>query len=381
VRNAATRERERDIDVLFLNWRDLRHPEGGGSEQYVHRVAEGLAAAGLRVRLFCAAHDRAPADEVVRGVQVVRRGGRFGVYPRGLAHVRRHRPRLVVDVQNGVPFASPLVTRAPVVVLLHHVHREQWPIVFGRLVGAAGWWVESRFAPWVYRGCHYVTVSSATAAELVGLGVAAGRITVVHNGADPGPSVTTAPAPGPRLVTVGRLVPHKRVEHAIDVVARLRAHHRELALDVVGEGWWDGRLRAHAHERGVDDLVHFHGFVDERTKHELLARAWLHLCPSVKEGWGLVVTEAAGHGVPTVAYRSAGGLRESVLDGRTGVLVDDLDGMVAAVDRLLGDPVERAGLGAAARRRAADHTWRATALAFGEVLAESLRRNPGGEPT
>src|SRR5206468_1695068 len=172
-----------------LNWRDLRHPEGGGSEQYVHRVAEGLAATGLRVRLFCAAHARAPADEVVRGVHVVRRGGRFGVYPRGLAHVRRHHPRLVGDVHNGVA---------------------------------------------------------------------------------PGPPVAATPAPAPRLVTVGRLVPHKRVEHAIDVVARLRARHRDLALDVVGEGWWDGRLRAHAREHGVDDLVRFHGFVDERTKHVLL---------------------------------------------------------------------------------------------------------------
>jgi hypothetical protein len=159
--------------------------------------------------------------------------------------------------------------------------------------------------------------------------------------------------------------PHKRVEHAIDVVARLRAHHRDLALDVVGEGWWDGRLRAHARERGVDDLVRFHGFVDERTKHELLARAWLHLCPSVKEGWGLVVTEAAGHGVPTVAYRSAGGLRESVLDGRR-----------PAARRSAG--AHRVGRGGPPP--GADRTWRATALAFGEVLAEALGSDPGGEP-
>jgi glycosyltransferase involved in cell wall biosynthesis len=372
VRNAAHHRSESEVDVLFLNWRDLSHPEGGGSEKYVHRVAEGLAARGLRVSLFCAAHDRALPDEVVAGVRTVRRGGRFGVYLRGLAHVRRERPRLVVDVQNGVPFASPLVTRAPVVVLLHHVHREQWPILFGGPLGAVGWWIESRFAPWVYRRCRYVTVSVATAAELAGLGVDPERITVVGNGIDPTPSVTAAPAERPRLVTVSRLVPHKRVEHAIDVVARLRDRWPGLVLDVVGEGWWDDRLRAHARERGVEDLVRFHGFVDEPTKHDLLARAWVHLCPSVKEGWGLVVTEAAGHRVPTVAYRSAGGLRESVLDGRTGLLVDDLDGMVAAVDRLLGDAPRRAALGAAARIEAARHSWPATSHAFGAVLAESL---------
>src|SRR3712207_3523257 len=132
-------------------------------------MAEGLARAGLRVSLFCAAHDRAPGDEVIGGVRVVRRGGRLGIYPRALLHVLRQRPRLVVDVQNGLPFGSSLVRRGPVVVLVHHVHREQWPIVFGRLGGAVGWWLESVVAPRIYRRSRYVTVSTATAEELVGL--------------------------------------------------------------------------------------------------------------------------------------------------------------------------------------------------------------------
>src|SRR3954462_10369718 len=141
-------------------------------------MAEGLAGAGLRVSLFCAAHDRAPADEVVNGVRVVRRGSRLSVYPRALLHVLRHRPGLVVDVQNGLPFGSSLVTRRPVVVLVHHVHREQWPIVFGRLGGAIGWWVESVLAPRLYRRSRYVTVSAATADELAELGVDRARVTI-----------------------------------------------------------------------------------------------------------------------------------------------------------------------------------------------------------
>jgi glycosyltransferase involved in cell wall biosynthesis len=356
-------------DVLFLNWRDATHPEGGGSERYVHRIAEGLAAAGLRVTLLCAAHGRAPTEETVNGVRVLRRGGRLTVYPHGLAHLVRHRPRAVVDVQNGVPFGCPLVARRGVVVLVHHVHREQWRILFGRIVGGAGWWLESRLAPRLYRRCRYVTVSPSTADELAGLGVSRARISVVLNGSDPAPAVDAGPDPRPRLVVLGRLVPHKRVEHAIEVVARLRGRRPELRLDVVGEGWWAPRLRERAAELGVADRVRFHGFVDETTKHELLAGAWVHLCPSVKEGWGIVVTEAGAHGVPTVAYRSAGGLRDSVRDGRTGLLVDDLDGMVAAVDRLLDDPAARGALGAAAAREAARHTWAQSVRGFAAVLA------------
>src|SRR5687768_5263331 len=288
-------------------------------------MAEGLAATGLRVTLFCAAHDRAPAEEGLNGVRVVRRGGHMSVYPRALAYVRRHRPRLVVDVQNGLPFASTLVTRAPVVNLVHHVHREQWPIVFGRLGRALGWFLESVVAPRLYRSCSYVTVSGATADELVGLGVDAERLTIVPNGIEPAPPVTSRRSPHPQLVVLGRLVPHKRVEHALEVTARLRDRWPGLRLSVVGEGWWEDELRAAADRLGVTDVVDFLGFVDEQAKHEELARAWVHLCPSVKEGWGLVVSEAGHHEVPTVGYRSAGGLRESVLDGRSGLLVDDLD--------------------------------------------------------
>lgn len=364
------RKRSPAIDVLFVNWRDVSHPEGGGSERYVHRMAEGLAATGLRVTLLCAAHGRAPADEVVNGVRVVRRGGRMGVYPRALVFVRRHRPRLVVDVQNGLPFASTLVTRAPVVNLVHHVHREQWPIVFGRFGGAVGWWLESRLAPRLYRRCRYVTVSGATAQELVGLGVDAGRITIVPNGIEPAPAVAVSRAEAPRLVVLGRLVPHKRVEHALEVVARLRPRWPGIRLAVIGEGWWHDELRTAAERLGVGDVVEFHGFLDETAKHEELARAWVHLCPSVKEGWGLVVSEAGHHQVPTVGYRSAGGLRESVLDGRSGVLVEDLDEFAAAVEGLLADGDTRRAMGRAAARHAASFSWPASVAAFAAVLLD-----------
>jgi hypothetical protein len=172
---------------------------------------------------------------------------------------------------------------------------------------------------------------------------------------------------------LGRLVPHKRVEHAIEVVARLRDRHPGLHLDVVGSGWWEDQLRATAERLGVTDVVEFHGYVDEQAKHELVARARVHLCPSVKEGWGLVVSEAGMHEVPTVGYRSAGGLQESVVDGRSGILVDDLDGFIAAVDRLLGAESLRRRMGVAAAAHAASFGWSATAGGFAAALAGAVR--------
>lgn len=362
--------------VVFLSWRDTRNPEGGGAERYLEQVARGLAARGVRVTVFCAAHEQAPADEVVDGVRFVRRGSKTSVYAAGVRALRRGElgePDLVVDVQNGMPFFSRLGTRAPVTVLVHHVHREQWPVVYPGLVGRVGWWLERRVAPRFYRRSQYVAVSRATRHELTRLGVDHHRVAVVHNGTDPALPVATARSSSPMLVTVGRLVPHKQVEHAIDTAVALRPHHPGLRLHVVGSGWWEEQLREHASR--VDpagDVVVFEGEVDEQRKHELYARAWLQLLPSVKEGWGLVVGEAGMHATPTVAYASAGGTRESVEHDVSGLLVDDHDELTAEVDGLLGDPERLEKLSDGAVRVSHTFTWEHTQESFARVLGETL---------
>lgn len=368
----------RPLHVVFLNWRDTDNPEGGGSERYVESVAEAMVAAGHRATVVCAAHERAPADQVRRGVRYVRRGSKLGVYPAALWTLLSRRLGafdVVVDVQNGVPFLSRLVTRQPVVVLVHHVHREQWPVVYGPRAAAIGWWVESKLAPLVYRRCPYVAVSDVTRDELADLGVDAERITVVFNGTEPVPALPPVQVRPHSLVAVGRLVPHKRLEHALATVKVLREEFPDITLTVVGDGWWADQLHARAMHEQVTDVVEFTGFVDDATKHRLLARSQVHLMPSLKEGWGISVMEAASHGVPSVAYRSAGGVSESVLDEMTGLLVDDDPAaFTAAVRRLLTDAQLRAELGEAARLRAVTFTWEQTAKSFAVVLTGALKR-------
>ena len=104
---------------------------------------------------------------------------------------------------------------------------------------------------------------------------------------------------------------------------------------------------------GISDAVTFHGHVDDVTKHAVLQSSWVQVLPSRKEGWGLAVVEAAQHGVPTIGYRSSGGLSDSVVDGVTGLLVDDHESWWIGLDRLLSDGAARAAgrQGAGAQRR------------------------------
>ncbi len=361
--------------IVFLSWRDTANPEGGGAELYLERMATGLVALGARVTIFCAAHAAAPPDETVDGVRYVRRGGKLGVYLRGmlaLALRRFGRIDVVVDVQNGLPFFSRLVTRVPVVVLVHHVHREQWPVVYPGLTGRVGWWIERRFAPRLYRRCRYVAVSQATREELADLGVDPDRITVVHNGTDVVAGDRIGDAEQPTVAVVGRLVPHKQVEHAIDTALTLRGRWPDLRLVVVGTGWWEEELHAYAAHRDAGSTVVFLGHVDEVVKHEVYERAWVLALPSLKEGWGLVVGEAGAHGTPTVAFRSAGGTTESVTDQKSGLLVDTPAEFTGAIAEILADPVLRQRLGSGARARSRAFTWDHGRDEFAAVVADRL---------
>jgi glycosyltransferase involved in cell wall biosynthesis len=360
--------------VLILNWRDEHHPEAGGSEVYVGQMARALAAGGAEVTMLCPRYAGSLRRDTESGVRYLRVAGRLSIYlivP--LLAILRRLPRhdCVVEIQNGVPFLAAAFSRRPVLVVVHHVHREQWPILFSPVMARFGWWLESRLAPRVSRHAPYVTVSESTRSELIQLGVRADAIKVVRNGS---PNLETRHEvernDSPEIVVLGRLVPHKRVEIAIEAVSRLRRDFPELRLTVVGEGWWHGHLTSRVAELGAADYVEFTGHVSEDEKHRLLARAWVSALPSVKEGWGLVVVEAGLHETPTVAFRSAGGVQESLVDGSTGILVDDETEFATALAQLLGDQARRSELGRGAKAHAASFTWEASQRDFNQLIAD-----------
>ena len=358
------------MKVLMLCWRDSTHPQGGGSERYLERVAEYLAAHGHQVTYRSAKHPGALRKQQRNGVTYIRAGGKFGVYLRAQLAIVLQRYRdvdVVIDTQNGVPFFARLFTTKPVILLTHHCHREQWPVA-GPVLSRIGWWLESVVSPRVHRSTATVTVSQPSADELAQLGVPS--ITIIRNGIDPVPAAPQGVEKSHphRLVTLCRLVPHKNIEHALDVLAAIDNTH----LDIIGSGWWEDELKAYAVDLGVDHRVTFHGHVSETRKHQLLDGADIHLLPSRKEGWGLAVIEAAQHGVPTVGYHSSRGLQDSIIDGTTGLLVDNKAQLITSTRCLLDDAALRHRLGDAARIRATTFSWEKTGEQWEKLLEKTV---------
>jgi glycosyltransferase involved in cell wall biosynthesis len=365
--------------VLFLNRRDCANPEGGGSEIYVETIARALVAGGTAVTIRSADFPGARLEEVVEGVRVLRRGSKLGMVPQAWWDLRRGRlghPDVVVDVQNGLPLGSRQAGPTPTVVLVHHVHREQWPVVYGPVRARIGWALESRVAPWLYRECPYVAVSETTRAELARLGVDRSRIEVIRNGVQPAAAgQLPRPAADPTVLVLGRVVPHKRVEHVLEAAAVLRHEIPRLRVRVVGDGWWRERIEQRVDELRLAGTVELVGFVDEQRKRTELASAWVLAMPSLKEGWGLVITEAAACGVPAVGYRAAGGVAEVIDHEASGLVVDGgQHDFTAALRRVLTDESLRLKLSAGAAHRADSLSWQRTADAFAELLTRVTGR-------
>ncbi|HMA46945.1 MAG TPA: glycosyltransferase family 4 protein, partial [Frankiaceae bacterium] len=363
--------------VHMLAWRDLDDPEAGGSELHADKVAGAWAAAGLEVSLRTAVAPGHPERTSRNGYHVIRKAGRYAVFPRTAVSGALGRGGPwdgLVEIWNGMPFFSPLWARCPRIVFLHHVHAEMWRMVLPPRLARLGERIEFRLAPPVYRRSRVVTLSESSKREIVELlGLPERTITVSPPGVDPSFSPGGARSPHPLVVAVGRLVPVKRFHLLVDALVRLKAEHPTLEAVVVGEGYERQALEARLRAGGATGWLHLPGRVGDAELLDLYRRAWVLASSSAREGWGMTITEAAACGTPAVATRIAGH-SDAVVPGRTGLLVDDPADLTRALSAVLTDPALRHRLTQGALAHAAAFTWERTARVTFQALAEAARR-------
>jgi glycosyltransferase involved in cell wall biosynthesis len=348
--------------VLFVAWRDLANPRAGGSEVLVDRLAAGLIAGGDRVTLLCG------GEVAERPYRVMRSGGTYSQFLRAPIAYWRYRSNcdLVVEVCNGMPFFTPLWCRRPTICLVNHMHTELWGLRFPAPLAAAGRFTESSLMPRAHRQNLFLTVSNSTAKALGEMGVPADRIRQICNGVvQPDPLLPKSDEP--MFLALGRLTDYKR----FDLLLRQWERVRPVVggqLVIAGDGPERSRIEALA-GHGVTVT----GRVSEEEKHRLLCSAWLLLHPAIIEGWGIVITEAAIRGTPAIGF-DVPGLRDSVVNGQTGVLVKNEGQFASAWASLASDQRTRHSMGAAARVRAERLHWSAAVDGFSAVANEAMTR-------
>lgn len=370
----------RTLKILVLADRDWTHPQGGGTGANVYANVIRWAEWGHHVTVVageypgCLHVERAAPNLVVH-----RMGGRGSVFPRAAWAVLRGLGRdadVVLEVINGIVFLTPLWLRKARVALVNHPHRDLYVGEFGprrgRVMAALFEELPLRL---LYRRVPFLTISGSARDELVRIdGIPAEHITLAYCGIGPGPYVPGERSPEPRLLYVGRLKAYKRIELLLDMLAELPG----ITLDIAGQGDHGETLTDEISRRSLGGRVRVHGYVDEQTKADLYREAWVHVTASASEGWSLTVMEAALCATPSAAL-AVGGLRESIVDGETGLLARTPTELRDNVQRLLADHELRSRLGTAARERALTFTWERTAattlaVVQRQALAAGTRR-------
>jgi len=205
-----------------------------------------------------------------------------------------------------------------------------------------------------YKGFDYLVANTEDIAEwVVGQGWPAGRVTCIPNFAaappDAGPvdrAGLQTPEDAPLLLAMGRLHENKAHDVALQALAELP----DAFLWIAGVGPLEAKLKGMAEALGVANRVRFLGW---RTDASALYRtADVCVFPSRYEPLGNVVIQSWAHGLPVIAAESQGP-KALIRDGDDGLLVpvDDAGALAAAVRRMLGDPMLRAGLAAAGGSR------------------------------
>ncbi|MDP6867726.1 MAG: glycosyltransferase family 4 protein [Acidimicrobiales bacterium] len=335
--------------VHVLAWRDVDDAEAGGSELHLREVTRRWVAAGLEVCVRTSEVPGEPTTVVRDGVKVVRRSGRYKVFPQAiLAEIlgRHGRRDALVEVWNGVPFLTPLWARGPRMAIQHHDHADMWPLVLSPGLARLGSLLERRLAPPCYRSTPVVTLSTSSRVGLIdGLGHQPDGVHVVEPGIHHRFSPAGRRDAQPLVVSVGRLTASKRVDVLIRAFAEARDQVADLRLEVIGDGPEESSLRSLAADRGVADAVAFRGRISDDDLVDAYRRARLVASASISEGWGMTLTEGAACGTPTVATDIAGH-RDAVDNGRSGLLAAEDSALPGLIVEAIGSRWDQLSAGA-----------------------------------
>jgi len=367
--------------ILILNWRDMRHPRAGGAENMTHKMARQWVSWGHRVTQFCAAFPGGAAQETIDGVDIVRRGNQFTVHweaYRHYARLFRGRYDLIIDEVNTIPFWAPLYAREPVLMYVHQLARNVWRYEAPFPVSIAGYLSEPLYLQ-PYRHTPIMTISQSTKDDLRRFGLR-GPYHFVPQAVDRKAftllPVVESKEPELTLLYVGRIVPSKRVHHIVEALGHI--HRSGLATARLWlVGWWDERYHHDIDHRiaalGLKDYVTFFGHLDPTVKEDLIARAHVLVMTSIREGWGVVVTEANALGTPAVVY-NVPGLRDSTRDGETGVICkrNTPRSLAQAITQLYVSPAVYARIRARAWDIALEASWDRTARTAWSIIEACL---------
>lgn len=333
------------IRFLFFSNKDIQNPVAGGGTWELFRLMKMLVERKHVVTLVCCNYPGGKKEETIKGINVIRVGNLYTVFFFAMLKYLRSRKLqnydVIVDVALlGIPFFTTLYTRKPVLVVLWHLPRETFFMELkqrmGELLGfisaTTARFVEDVIAPIVYRNVPVFTFSQSTRIDLERIGFSnvivkeyALARAIMHGALTEESISSKAFSPrgekrkSPLFICLGRLKKYKGVQDAIKAMSLVIKNFPDSRLFIIGRGDYEPKLKSLSKDLGVENNVHFLGFIPLKDKIEMYQKAHALIMPSYKEGFATPVFEANMCG--TIAVVSdAIGVGDSVKHGKTGFI-------------------------------------------------------------
>lgn len=310
--------------ILVFNWRDPKHPQAGGAEEYLFQVLKEWSKQGHKIDVFCGSWQGALKYEHRDNLTIIRKGNRFTTYLHApleyLLKLRKNNYDLIIDSINGMPWFTPLFSRKRKCAIFYHAVKD---IFFKELpfpLSIIGFIIEKIALPLIYRKTKFITISKTTKLELSSLGIPEKNISIVYAGLDHRKYSPGTKSKKPILVYLGRLMRYKRVGLLFSIFKKIQKQVPEAHLIIAGRGEEYETLLNTLQKDNLKN-IEIRGFISEKEKITLLQKAWLQLSASQKEGWGLTIIEGNACSTPSICF-NVPGLNEAISQNKTGFLVE-----------------------------------------------------------
>lgn len=367
--------------ILILNWKDIKNPEVGGAEIIVYELAKRLVRKGHEVTWFCRSFEGGRQSELIDGIKIVRYGSILSMYL--LAPLfywsTNPKPDLVLDMSNTIYWQTPLwAFKSKKIAYLNQFAKEVFFYEYPPIISHFGYLVE-KLQYLTYRNTPFICYSEGTKKDLIAEGVPKESIYTFPLGLDHSRYVPGTKSKDPLFLCASRLVRMKRTDLAIVAIDIVRKKYPEVKLAISGSGYERERLERLRNDLGLkenviflDKDIWFFEKSEGDRKVAMMQKAWALIFPSVKEGWGMTVTECASCGTPTIATRVSG-LEDSVIDGETGILISKDPSpkeLAEAMQRIIEDKPFREKLGENALKFSKNFSWDKSFASFYNLLTK-----------
>lgn len=306
--------------VLILSWRCIKNPEMGGSEIYFHEIAKRWVKEGHKIIWFSPNFLGGKKEEICEGIKIVRRGNRATVYVHAFLNYIQNKLGkfdIIIDVENGIPFFSPLyIKNGKVFLHIHHLHKDIWFKQMPLHTATLGYLLETIFMPRIYKNNEVITISKSSANEINSKKVTRNRISIVNPGVKFYNYKKFQKNKTPSFLFLNRIKKYKGIDVFLNTAKILK--NEKIEFWVAGSGNYLNDSKKFVIKNKLEN-VKFFGRISEEKKKELMQRTWAFINPSYKEGWGIVNIESNYFGT-IVLGSDVPGIKDSVINEKTGLL-------------------------------------------------------------